>query len=142
MEEPCQFDSCAEGDPAQGFNESDTRLNYVNSFPVVAMRYGIRTLGGKFFNGSGDGGADMAVAGVNVGGRKRPFFFFFLFAFSFRFFSVVAFPYSINKTHLPSASEPRLRDQVVRHRRRRRRGGERGRPRHRVQRRLGQSDLV
>ena len=81
LDEPCEFDSCAKGDPAQGFNESDPRINYVNSFPVAAMRYGIETLARKFFNGSGSGGPDIAVAGVNVGCMTpsfprlaRPFF--------------------------------------------------------------------
>lgn len=40
----CQFGSCPAGSPATGFNASDTKLNYVNSYPVTAIRYGINTL--------------------------------------------------------------------------------------------------
>ncbi|KAK7440002.1 hypothetical protein VKT23_017255 [Stygiomarasmius scandens] len=60
---PCEFNSCASGSPAEGFNSSDTRLNYVNSFPVDSVRYGIQTLSPKFFGGS----PDFVVSGPNVG---------------------------------------------------------------------------
>ncbi|KAG8526391.1 uncharacterized protein KY384_000385 [Bacidia gigantensis] len=60
----CEFDSCPRGSPAEGFNASDPGLNYVNSFPVTAMKYGIKTLAPKLFNG---GAVDVAVTGPNVG---------------------------------------------------------------------------
>ncbi|KAL8916138.1 MAG: hypothetical protein Q9172_006435 [Xanthocarpia lactea] len=63
---PCQFDSCPTGSPAQGFNASNPRLNYVNSFPVTAIRYGIQTLAPKFFGGA----PELAVAGFNVGATE------------------------------------------------------------------------
>ncbi|NRK29867.1 hypothetical protein F3B07_22955, partial [Salmonella enterica subsp. enterica serovar Typhi] len=44
-------------------NASNPRLNYVNSYPVTSMRYGIQTLSPKFFGGA----PDIAVAGFNVG---------------------------------------------------------------------------
>ncbi|KAG4443198.1 hypothetical protein IFR05_001340 [Cadophora sp. M221] len=49
-----EFDSCPTGSPAVGFNSSDPRLNYVNSFPVTSMAYGISTLSPKFFQGPPD----------------------------------------------------------------------------------------
>ncbi|KAL8943461.1 MAG: hypothetical protein Q9211_000958, partial [Gyalolechia sp. 1 TL-2023] len=60
---PCEFNSCPTGSPAQGFNASNPRLNYVNSYPVTSMRYGIQTLSPKFFGGA----PELAVAGFNVG---------------------------------------------------------------------------
>ncbi|KAM0720888.1 hypothetical protein Q7P37_003173 [Cladosporium fusiforme] len=59
----CQFGSCPAGSPATGFNVSNPRLNYVNSYPVTSMRYGIQTLSPRFF----DGEPDIAVTGPNVG---------------------------------------------------------------------------
>ncbi|KAL8683940.1 MAG: hypothetical protein Q9186_000151 [Xanthomendoza sp. 1 TL-2023] len=61
--EPCEFNSCPTGSPPQGFNASNPRLNYVNSYPVTSMRYGIQTLSPKFFGGA----PELAVAGFNVG---------------------------------------------------------------------------
>ncbi|RDW80249.1 hypothetical protein BP6252_04887 [Coleophoma cylindrospora] len=68
----CEFNSCPAGSPAEGFNASDTRLNYVNSYPATAMEYGINTLAPTFFGGA----PDFAVTGVNVGvnlGIQVPF---------------------------------------------------------------------
>ncbi|OBZ74910.1 Acid phosphatase [Grifola frondosa] len=45
------------------FNASDTRLNYVNSFPVDAVRFGIQTLAPEFFGSA----PDFVVSGPNVG---------------------------------------------------------------------------
>lgn len=59
----CQFGSCPAGSPATGFNASDTKLNYVNSYPVTAIRYGIETLAPRFFGSE----PDIAVTGPNVG---------------------------------------------------------------------------
>ena len=66
LTEPCEYDSCPTGSPAEGNNASDTRLNYVNSYPVTSMRYGIQTVSPTFFGGA----PDIAVAGFNVGGRE------------------------------------------------------------------------
>ncbi|KAL9008950.1 MAG: hypothetical protein Q9173_005979, partial [Seirophora scorigena] len=60
---PCEFNSCPAGSSAQGFNATSPRLNYVNSFPVNSMRYGIQTLSPKFFGSP----PELAVAGFNVG---------------------------------------------------------------------------
>ncbi|RDW92633.1 hypothetical protein BP5796_02027 [Coleophoma crateriformis] len=68
----CEFNSCPSGSPAEGFNASDTRLNYVNSYPATAIEYGINTLSPTFFGGA----PDFAVTGVNVGanlGIQVPF---------------------------------------------------------------------
>lgn len=59
----CEFNSCPAGSPAEGFNASMTRFNYVNSYPVTSVKYGISTLSPKFFNGK----PDVVVAGPNVG---------------------------------------------------------------------------
>ncbi|OCH88511.1 sure-like protein [Obba rivulosa] len=63
LTEPCEFDTCPTGSPAEGFNASNTRLNYVNSFPVDAVRFGIQTLAPQFF----DSPPDFIVSGPNVG---------------------------------------------------------------------------
>ena len=65
LTEECEFDSCPVGSPAEGHNASMTRFNYVNSYPVTSMRYGIQTLAPTFFGGA----PDIAVAGFNVGGK-------------------------------------------------------------------------
>jgi len=62
--EPCEFDTCPTGSPAEGFNATEPALNYVNGFPVDAVRYGIQTLAPEFFSGSGP---DFVVSGPNVG---------------------------------------------------------------------------
>jgi len=61
---PCEYNTCPTGSPATGFNASDTRLNYVNAFPVDAARFGIQTLAPQFFNGSKP---DFVVSGPNIG---------------------------------------------------------------------------
>ncbi|MCJ1307581.1 hypothetical protein MMC25_001228 [Agyrium rufum] len=63
LKSACEFNSCPAGSPAEGYNASNTRLNYVNSYPVTSMRYGIQTLSPKFFGKA----PDIAVAGPNVG---------------------------------------------------------------------------
>ncbi|PYH49792.1 5'/3'-nucleotidase SurE [Aspergillus saccharolyticus JOP 1030-1] len=60
----CEFDSCPAGSPAYGYNASQPRFNYVNSYPVTAIKYGINTLASKYFSGSAP---DLAVTGPNVG---------------------------------------------------------------------------
>ncbi|KAK0201035.1 sure-like protein [Desarmillaria ectypa] len=61
---PCEFNTCPIFSPAEGFNTSDPRLNYVNSFPVDSVRYGIQTLAPQFFDGSAP---DFVISGPNVG---------------------------------------------------------------------------
>ncbi|KAH9948521.1 sure-like protein [Amylocystis lapponica] len=63
LTEPCEYDTCPTGSPAEGYNASNTRLNYVNSYPVDAVRYGIKTLAPQFFGGS----PDFVVSGPNIG---------------------------------------------------------------------------
>lgn len=60
---PCEYNSCPAGSPAEGFNASNTRYNYVNAFPVDSVRYGIQTLSPQFFNSV----PDLVVSGPNVG---------------------------------------------------------------------------
>ncbi|KAL5394563.1 hypothetical protein PMIN02_004872 [Paraphaeosphaeria minitans] len=59
----CQFSSCPGRSPANGYNVSNTRFNYVNSYPVTSVKYGIATLAPEFFNGK----PALVVAGPNVG---------------------------------------------------------------------------
>ncbi|KAI1782913.1 sure-like protein [Ganoderma leucocontextum] len=63
LSQPCEFNTCPTGSPAEGFNASDTKLNYVNSFPVDAVRFGIQTLAPEFFGSA----PDFVVSGPNVG---------------------------------------------------------------------------
>ncbi|KAL3481385.1 survival protein sure-like phosphatase/nucleotidase [Aspergillus californicus] len=62
--EACEFDSCPANSGAYGTNETDTRLNWVNSYPVTSIKHGIDTLSPQFFS---DSGPDLAVSGPNVG---------------------------------------------------------------------------
>jgi hypothetical protein len=61
---PCQYDSCTPSSAPIGTNLTSPRLNWVNSFPVTAMRYGLSTIGPQLWGGAP---ADLAVAGPNVG---------------------------------------------------------------------------
>ncbi|KAH8700741.1 acid phosphatase precursor [Talaromyces proteolyticus] len=63
LTEACEFDSCPVGSPAYGYNASQPRFNYVNSYPATSIQYGIQNLSTKFF----DGVPDLAVTGPNVG---------------------------------------------------------------------------
>jgi 5'/3'-nucleotidase SurE len=63
LTEECEFASCPSGSPAYGFNASQPRFNYVNSYPATAIQYGIQTLSAESFGGS----PDLAVTGPNVG---------------------------------------------------------------------------
>ncbi|KAI0370897.1 sure-like protein [Pilatotrama ljubarskyi] len=63
LQQPCEFNTCPTGSPAEGFNASDPPLNYVNSFPVDAVRFGIQTLAPQFFGSA----PDFVVSGPNVG---------------------------------------------------------------------------
>ncbi|KAL5480413.1 hypothetical protein ACEPAI_1683 [Sanghuangporus weigelae] len=60
----CQFESCPPFSPATGSDPNNPRLNYVNSFPVTSVRFGIQTAAPPFFGGTGP---DLVVAGPNVG---------------------------------------------------------------------------
>lgn len=60
--EPCEFNTCPVGSPAVGFNSSSPRFNYVNSYPVTSMRYGIQNVSEEFFGGA----PDICVAGTSV----------------------------------------------------------------------------
>ncbi|KIK64941.1 hypothetical protein GYMLUDRAFT_380156 [Collybiopsis luxurians FD-317 M1] len=60
---PCEFDSCPQFSPAEGSDASDPKINYVNSFPVDGMNYGLQTLAPKFLGGA----PDFAVSGPNIG---------------------------------------------------------------------------
>ncbi|KAH9922173.1 sure-like protein [Fomitopsis serialis] len=64
LSEPCEYDSCPTGSPAEGYNASDPHLNYVNAYPVDAVQYGIQTLAPEFFSGSGP---DFVTSGPNIG---------------------------------------------------------------------------
>ena len=57
-----QFNSIPKGSPGIGFNASDPRLNYVDSYPVTAVKNGIN-LAPKLLGGA----PDLVVAGPNVG---------------------------------------------------------------------------
>jgi 5'/3'-nucleotidase SurE len=78
----CQFHSCQANDPPVGNNATDVRLNvskqhrhtgpctfrltgsqYVNSFPVSAMKYALQDLSPSLYHGP----PDLAVLGPNVG---------------------------------------------------------------------------
>jgi 5'/3'-nucleotidase SurE len=70
----CIYASCPGGAPATGFNASNPRLNYVNSYPVTSIKFGIDTVAPKIF-GAGVK-PELAVTGPNVGsniGIQAPF---------------------------------------------------------------------
>lgn len=60
----CEFSSCPAGSPAYGNNATSPRLNYINSYPVTAMKYGVQNLSSTFFS---NGRPDLVVTGPNVG---------------------------------------------------------------------------
>lgn len=60
----CQYGSCPPNSGPVGRNATSPRLNWVNSFPVTSMRYGIELFGPQTWNGAKP---DLAVAGPNVG---------------------------------------------------------------------------
>ncbi|TFK47156.1 survival protein sure-like phosphatase/nucleotidase [Heliocybe sulcata] len=64
MTEPCEYNTCSTGSPAEGYNATDPTLNYVNGYPVDSARYGIQTLAPQFFDGAKP---DFVVSGPNVG---------------------------------------------------------------------------
>ncbi len=56
------FDLIPAHSPGIGFNASDPRLNYVDSFPVTAVKHGIK-LAPSLLGGA----PELIVAGPNVG---------------------------------------------------------------------------
>lgn len=73
LRDPCEFNSCPAGSPPYGFNASEPRFNYVNSFPLTSMKHGIDSLAPRFF---GDSPVDLAVSGPNVGANLGAAVFF------------------------------------------------------------------
>ncbi|QIW98871.1 hypothetical protein AMS68_004389 [Peltaster fructicola] len=59
----CEFGSCPPYSPAVGLNSSMTRFNYVSSYPVTSVKYGIEVVAPTTFGGP----PDIVVTGVNVG---------------------------------------------------------------------------
>ncbi|KAF2790310.1 sure-like protein [Melanomma pulvis-pyrius CBS 109.77] len=69
----CIHNSCPGGSPPTGSNATNPRLNYVNSFPVTSIKFGIDTVAPKIFNGAKP---ELALTGPNVGsniGIQAPF---------------------------------------------------------------------
>ncbi|OTB05367.1 hypothetical protein M426DRAFT_319907 [Hypoxylon sp. CI-4A] len=62
--DPCEYDSCPANSGPTGTNATNPRLNWVNSFPVTSVRYGIDTFAPQFFNGEAP---ELVVSGPNVG---------------------------------------------------------------------------
>ncbi|XDG02933.1 hypothetical protein ABKA04_002548 [Annulohypoxylon sp. FPYF3050] len=62
----CEYDSCPANSGPIGTNATNTRLNWVNSFPVTSARYGIDTIAPPFWNGAAP---ELVVSGPNVGGN-------------------------------------------------------------------------
>ncbi|KAL5480412.1 hypothetical protein ACEPAI_1682 [Sanghuangporus weigelae] len=54
----------AENESAKGSDPDDARFNYVNSFPITAIRFDIQTAAPPFFHGTAP---DLVVSGPNVG---------------------------------------------------------------------------
>lgn len=64
---PCEFDSCPTGSPAEGNNASNPDFNYVNSFPITSIKYGIETTAPRVLGSV----PEFAVTGPNVGGNTE-----------------------------------------------------------------------
>ncbi|KAF2758006.1 survival protein sure-likephosphatase/nucleotidase-like protein [Pseudovirgaria hyperparasitica] len=60
---PCEFNSCPANSGPVGADPNNSRLNYVNSYPVTAMKYGIATVSPRELGGA----PELAVTGPNVG---------------------------------------------------------------------------
>lgn len=63
-DDPCEYNSCPARSGPVGHNATRPDLNWVNSFPVTAIKYGIDTFGPQLWGGAGP---DLAVTGPNVG---------------------------------------------------------------------------
>lgn len=69
----CQYDSCPKDNGPVGSDPERPDLNWVNSFPVTSIRYGIDTFGPQIWDGEAP---ELAVTGPNVGtnlGIQVPF---------------------------------------------------------------------
>lgn len=60
----CQYNSCPANSGPVGSNATNPRLNWVNSFPVTSVRYGIDTFAPQIWNGQAP---ELVVSGPNVG---------------------------------------------------------------------------
>ncbi|KAI1097446.1 sure-like protein [Jackrogersella minutella] len=60
----CEYNSCPANSGPIGTNATNTRLNWVNSYPVTSVRYGIDTIAPPFWNGQAP---ELVVSGPNVG---------------------------------------------------------------------------
>ncbi|CAJ2510960.1 Uu.00g065850.m01.CDS01 [Anthostomella pinea] len=60
----CEYNSCPANSGPIGTNKTNTRLNWVNSFPVTSARYGIDIFGPLIWDGEGP---ELVVSGPNVG---------------------------------------------------------------------------
>ncbi|EKG21682.1 Survival protein SurE-like phosphatase/nucleotidase [Macrophomina phaseolina MS6] len=60
----CEYNSCPANSGPTGTNATNPRLNWVNSYPVTAIRYGIDEFAPPFFDNQP---AELAVTGPNVG---------------------------------------------------------------------------
>ena len=60
----CHYNSCPANSGPIGRNATSPRLNWVNSYPVTAIRYGIDTISPPFWNGQAP---ELAVSGPNAG---------------------------------------------------------------------------
>ena len=59
----CEFGSCPPGSPPTGFNSSEPRLHYVNSYPVTSVKHGINTVAQVIFGGN----PELVISGPNIG---------------------------------------------------------------------------
>ncbi|KAF9546448.1 sure-like protein [Agrocybe pediades] len=60
---PCEFNTCPAGSPGVGSDATDPQINYVNGFPVDAVKHGIQTLSPQFFGSP----PDLVISGSNIG---------------------------------------------------------------------------
>ncbi|KAF9801282.1 hypothetical protein IEO21_10152 [Rhodonia placenta] len=63
LKKPCEYDTCPVGSPPEGPAPSNSRVNYVNAYPVDAANYGIKILSPKFFSKE----PDFVDSGPNIG---------------------------------------------------------------------------
>ncbi|KAH7145944.1 survival protein sure-like phosphatase/nucleotidase [Dactylonectria estremocensis] len=60
----CEYNSCPANSGPTGSNSTRPDLNWVNSYPVTAIKYGINTFGPALWDGKAP---ELAVTGPNVG---------------------------------------------------------------------------
>ncbi|KAI6374792.1 hypothetical protein MCOR25_003056 [Pyricularia grisea] len=63
----CEYDSCPADSGPVGSDSKNRKLNWVNSYPVTGVRYGLDTFGPQIWNGQKP---DLVVTGVNVGSNR------------------------------------------------------------------------